>query len=180
MRKRNSRRSGASILEFTLVGIPIIFVLISTFEISRGMWVYTTLAHATREGVRFAIVHGKNCGESPNSCLKTIADVATVVRDAGIGLEPSQLDLRFNVNCPISFNPCAASGLGTWKKLSAHLADTGTTWPPDGSNDPGLRIEIEAVYPFRSALAMFWPGAGRGRQIGLFNMPASSREAIQF
>ena len=38
-----SRCGGQSLVEFTLVGIPLIFVLISVFEISRGMWMYHTL-----------------------------------------------------------------------------------------------------------------------------------------
>src|SRR5690242_13216787 len=50
--------SGQSLVEFTFVGIPMIFVLIGTFEISRGMWMYHTLAHAVRDGVRYASVHG--------------------------------------------------------------------------------------------------------------------------
>src|SRR5215471_18790761 len=58
--RRNRQRGGSSLIEFTLVGIPIIFVLISTFEMSRGMWLYHTLAYAAREGTRYAIVHGVN------------------------------------------------------------------------------------------------------------------------
>ena len=48
----NDRRAqrGATTIEMTLVGIPIIFLLISTFEISRGMWMYNTAATAVREG----------------------------------------------------------------------------------------------------------------------------------
>jgi Flp pilus assembly protein TadG len=41
--RRKRTRRGSSILEFVLVGIPIIFVLISLFEISRGMWTYHTM-----------------------------------------------------------------------------------------------------------------------------------------
>ena len=40
-----NRERGTTLLEFTLVGIPLIFLLISTVEISRGMWQYHTLAH---------------------------------------------------------------------------------------------------------------------------------------
>ena len=65
--RRNRTRRGSSILEFVLVGIPIIFVLISLFEISRGMWTYHTMAYAVREGVCYATVHGKGCA-SPNTC----------------------------------------------------------------------------------------------------------------
>jgi Flp pilus assembly protein TadG len=45
-------RGGTSLVEFTLVGIPMIFLLISTFEVARGMWEYHTLAYAVKEGTR--------------------------------------------------------------------------------------------------------------------------------
>jgi Flp pilus assembly protein TadG len=62
-----NRRRGSSTLEFTLVGIPIIFVLISTFEMARGMWNYHTIAYAVKEGTRFASVHGIDCSTAPNT-----------------------------------------------------------------------------------------------------------------
>ncbi len=52
---------GSTVIEMTLVGIPIIFTLISVVEISRGMWMYHTLAYAAKNGVRLAVVHGRNC-----------------------------------------------------------------------------------------------------------------------
>ena len=47
---RSRGRTGSTLIEFTLVGIPLIFVLISTFEMARGMWNYQTLAYAVRAG----------------------------------------------------------------------------------------------------------------------------------
>ena len=49
---RRKRSRGATILEFSLVGIGLIFVILSFFEVSRGMWTYQTLAYAVREGER--------------------------------------------------------------------------------------------------------------------------------
>ena len=79
---------GNTIVEFTLVGIPLIFVLISIAEISRAMWAYTTVAHAVREGTRFAIVHGHNCEVAPNTCAgyATIGWIARRIRQGGVGL----------------------------------------------------------------------------------------------
>src|SRR5579871_5563504 len=69
--KNRLKRSGQSLIEFTLVGIPLIFVLISVFEISRGMWIYHTLAYSVKNGVRYASVHGINCvGSATNSKLQ--------------------------------------------------------------------------------------------------------------
>jgi hypothetical protein len=95
-------RRGQTMLEFTLVGIPLMFVLISIFEISRGMWTYHTMAFAVKDGVRFASVHGINCinttgsgGSDPNNCATTIAVIAQKIRDAGVIFDPTQTALTF-------------------------------------------------------------------------------------
>ena len=75
-RRRRGERGGSTLMEFVLVGIPIIFVLISTFEIARGMWAYQTLAYSVKRGLRYAIVHGWNCGQSGNTCNVTVGQIA--------------------------------------------------------------------------------------------------------
>ena len=40
-------------VEMTMVGIPLIFMLLAIFEMSRGMWMYHTLSYAVKNGVRF-------------------------------------------------------------------------------------------------------------------------------
>ena len=59
--KKRRSRAGQAMVEFTFVGIPLMFTLISIFEVSRGMWIYHTLAYSVKNGVRFASVHGINC-----------------------------------------------------------------------------------------------------------------------
>jgi hypothetical protein len=165
----NHRRKGSTLLEFTLVGIPLIFILISVFEMARGMWIYHTLAHATKEGTRFTIVHGHNCTLAPNSCVVTVADIATRIKDAGVGLLPNELNVV--LMSQTSTVPCMP--------LSNCLSNS-APWPTFPSNQPGMDITINARYPFRSAISMFWPGGGPGVNFGTFNLPASSTETIQF
>jgi len=175
------RRKGNAMIEFTLVGIPMVFILISTFEMARGMWLYHTAAYAIREGVRFAIVHGNNCNIYPSNCVVTIREIAGRIGDAAVGLLPTDLqNVVFIssgkvVTCP-SLDDCVKPGA---------LGDT--YWPgnaPGGGSAPGgdrvSRIEISAVFPFRSAISMFWPGAGPATNFGLFWFPASSKERIQY
>ena len=48
------------------------FALISIFEVSRGMWIYHTLAYSVKNGIRYASVHGIDCfntANNPNDCL---------------------------------------------------------------------------------------------------------------
>jgi len=174
-------RCGSAMLEFTFVGIPLVFVLISVFEMARGMWVYHTLAYAVKEGVRYAIVHGQNCGIAPNACRITVGQVTTRIKDAGIGLLPNELQIELYygdldpndgspVQAPLTCNP-----------ISSCLGN-GAFWPdPENPfSQVGNRISIRGIFPFRSALSMFWPGGGKPVQFGTVNFGATSTEEIQF
>jgi Flp pilus assembly protein TadG len=169
MDNRKQRQRGSAMIEFTLVGIPMIFVLISVFEMSRGMWNYHTLAYAVKEGTRYAIVHGSDCSSDPqNSCGVTVGQVAQRIQYAGIGLDPSQLQLTFT-----------SSGNTITCTLNACLGNP-TVWPEAPLNTPGSALAIGASLPFQSALAMFWPGAGSGTSFPTFNLTAGSSDIIQF
>jgi Flp pilus assembly protein TadG len=169
MKNRQRRQRGSAMIEFTLVGIPMIFILISVFEISRGMWNYHTLAYAVKEGTRYAIVHGSDCSSDPqNSCGVTLGQVAQKIQDAGIGLDPSPLRLTFT-----------SSGNAVTCTLNACLGNA-TVWPQAPLNTPGSTVAISASLPFQSALAMFWPGAGSGTNFPTFNLTAGSSDIIQF
>lgn len=161
---------GNAMVEFTLVGIPIIFVLISIFEMARGMWIYHTLAHAVREGTRYAIVHGQNCSQPPNQCQTNVAQVAARIRDAGAGLLPDRLMITMTT---------VSSTVGP-ATLNALLSQTGTIFPSGAGSQPGNNVAITATYPFTSAIAMFWPGGGPGSNFATVNLPASSTDRIQF
>jgi Flp pilus assembly protein TadG len=170
--RRRGQRRGSTLIEFTLVGIPMIFVLISTFEMARGMWIYHTLAYAVKEATRYASVHGVSCTTSPNSCGVTIGDIATVLKRSGPALIPNQLT--------VTFKPSAGSS--TTGTLATLMTST-TAWPPAspaGTNAIGQPLTISAVYPFRSAIAMFWPGTKAQGGPGLVYFPASSTDRIQF
>ena len=170
-RKIRERR-GSTLVEITLVGVPMLFVLISTFEMGRGMWIYHSVAYAVKEATRYASVHGASCTTSPNSCGVTVGNIATVLKNAGPALIPNQLT--------VTFTPAAGTPIsGTL----ATLLTNATAWPPSspsGTNAIGQPITIAAKYPFRSAISMFWPGAGAQGSPGLVYLPASSTDRIQF
>jgi hypothetical protein len=169
------------------------FLLVSVFEMSRGMWLYHTLAHSVKEGTRFAIVRGNNCNLAPNNCVVTLREVSGRIRWSAVGFLATDLEnvvftsisgqdpatgadtVARQITCPTLEDCLKPGGLGN------------TYWP---ANAPGAddaagadrlsRIEIAATYRFRSALAMFWPGAGKGVNFGTFVLPASSKERIQY
>jgi hypothetical protein len=137
-------------IEFTLVGIPMIFMLVSIFEISRAMWNYHTLAFAVREGTRYAVVHGSGCTSDPlNSCQVTVGQVAQRIQNAGIGLEPSQLNLTFTSSghsIPCTLKTCVGIA---------------TVWPETPNNIPGARSQLAR----RSRFNRLWPCFGPARDV---------------
>jgi hypothetical protein len=182
---------GATTIEMTLVGIPIIFLLISTFEISRGMWMYNTAATAVREGVRFASVHGVNCVKVapaiPNQCDITANDVVRVIR-AGAGTGSTH---------GLDYGPTGAGGAGLpeGSTLVTFTSATGSftctldgltatggcaaQWPPNLDNAVRQVIQISIQVPFYSALSMFWPGS-KPVNFATVNLWASSSDTVQF
>jgi Flp pilus assembly protein TadG len=169
MTHTRNRQNGSATLEMTLVGIPLIFVLISTVEMARGMWIYHTLAYTLREGTRYTIVHGVDCSAPPNNCAVKVQDIARVIQRAGVGLYDTD---NFHIEMTSLTDDVSCS-------LTSALAST-AQFPSSGGNSIGAPITFSATYPFQSAIAMFWPGAGPGINFMSVTFPASSRENIQF
>ena len=170
------RRSGSSMLEFTLVAIPVIFLLVGIFELARGMWIYNSVAHGVKEATRFAIVHGNNCSYSPNSCTVTIGQICGILQFHAAGLPTGQV-----VNVTLQ----RETSIHTFTDLTGCLAST-EKFPsqvPGGAlnsgGDQGRWVEIRAAYRFNSALAFYWTGKS-GFTFGRFDLGAVSRERIQY
>ncbi len=155
-------------MEFTLVAVPLIFTLISIVELSRGMWLYNSLAFSVRKGTRYAAVHGSGCAAASSSCPVTLDSVIQVIQSGSAGLPASQLNLVLSTS----------STSRTCSPLSTCAGDS-STWPPSADNSVGTDVIISGTYPFRSALAMFWPGGGKVN-FSTINFAAKSQEEIVF
>ncbi len=165
---RRSRRRGNSMIEFTLVCIPLIFILISIVELARGMWVYNTVAYSVRKATRYAAVHGSNCAAVSASCPITVGAVAQVIHSNATGLTPDQMSVVLQTSTTsLSCNPLS------------QCIGSGSPWPPVTDNSVGTAVTISGSFPFRSALAMFWPGAGKVN-FSTLNLGAKSQEEIIF
>jgi len=165
------RKKGAVTVEFAMVGIPLIFAMISIVEMARGVWTYYNQAYAVNGTLRYVVVHGADCTTSGNSCTVTIGNIATQLATLGIGLAPTSWDVKF-----IS---ATSSNSVTCNPLSSCLSNT-TVWPPSPDNKVGSRVGISATYPFSTSLAMFWPGASPTHFNGAFSLPAYSQQLMQF
>jgi Flp pilus assembly protein TadG len=161
-------RKGGSLLEFTLVGIPALMVLISVCELGRGMWAYCSLDYAINEGARYAVVRGKGCTTGGNSCSTTVSGVVNQITSSGFALSRDNLELLL----------ISKSGTVTCNPVS-NCTSNNTIWPPSGDNVPGMDIKISGTYGFKSALSMFWPGAGAVPFAPVY-FSAYSRQGMQF
>jgi hypothetical protein len=185
------RRRGATTIEFALVGIPIMFILISILEISRGMWMWETMAHAVRQGARFAAVHGDNCVTPPNICGRIMADIGNQIQKAGVGLDPNQFMVTIRI-FPHSdgANPVTSDGPQTLAAMESD-AQSFSAWtfvytPPGAGTSSNVsaaqapnEVVVTGNIPFTSALAMFWPGA-KPVNFATMNLSATARERILF
>jgi Flp pilus assembly protein TadG len=159
---------GQALLEFTLAAVPMIFLLISVEEISRGMWIYVTLAHAVKEGTRYSAVHGADCVQADSACQVTVAQVATQIKSAGLGLDPSQ----FNVVLQTSSSSQSCAPL-------ASCLSTSTAWPASPDNSVGLPVTVSGTYPFNTMMSMFVPQSG-SISFGSMMFGATSQEEISY
>ena len=54
------RSRGQSLVEFTLVAPMLFILMLGTIEAGRFIFFYEVMNNATREGARYAIVHGSD------------------------------------------------------------------------------------------------------------------------
>jgi Flp pilus assembly protein TadG len=82
--RRAAKQRGAYFVEYSLVILLFLFVFFGIMEFGRIITAYNVLSGATREGTRYAIVHGSRSGAAA-----TAADVQAIVREWCIGLDAS-------------------------------------------------------------------------------------------
>jgi len=178
-----SHRRGSATLEFTLVGIPLMFMLISIFEMARGMWTYHTLAYAVKEGTRYAVVHGQN-----SSSHATYQSICNRIVSAGTGLISQDLAVSFTSGSFTSASSATGPYCAGSSCANGFSTCPTTSWPPSGEDHPGQYITVSAYYPFVSALSMFWPGKTKGLNFKMLTctggstvcLPAASSDAMQY
>jgi len=122
---RTKNQRGATIVEFALFFMLFLVVSVALMELGRGIWTYTTIAHAARQGARYALVHG-----SLNPIVGDDGDLSIeqVVKNSAVGL--NQADVTVNTS---------------WESWDA----VNQVWVPDNVNARGNAVQIQVSYPFR-------------------------------
>ncbi len=163
-RKRNACR-GSSIVEFTLVFLPMMALVCGVFELGRAMWTYHSVSAAVKAATRYTIVRGAGCSAQSSGCGLSVGDVAKRIRDASLGLQPSELSVTLQagsqtISCP-SLADCLANS---------------TSWPTSPNNMVGQVVTITGQYPFKTFLFGFFPDMN----LTGFTFRSASSEVIQF
>jgi hypothetical protein len=144
---RRQRQAGSAIVEFTMTGVPLIFIWISIVQMSLGMWNYHTMQYATKLAGEYVQVHGGTDGYcKSNTCQ--VQNVATVLATAAVGLQPSLLNVSFYT---ISSSDHLTQTLVASCLLSACESNT-TNFPNEASNS---EFAIKMEYQFNNALVMY-------------------------
>jgi hypothetical protein len=167
VRKFRSRAGNAAV-EFVMTGIPLIFVIISIVEVSRGIWIYDTLANSVEVTTRDMAVRGYDCSNYISGCAQTIGGYSQVFSKWATGLDPAQVVVVFQ----------SATHSTTCNPLNSCFSNA-TAWPPSGDNSRNQDIWISASMPFKSAIGMFIFGSAPV-PFGSFTLSAKSHQQILF
>jgi len=117
-RPTKSRRGerGQALVEFAFVGIAFFILVLGMIDVGRAVWNYNTLAQATREGTRYAIVHGSKAtdpsGPGDEQAVKDrVAQFGSGLNSAQLTVTPTWIDggnapgSRVKVTTQYSFQP---------------------------------------------------------------------------
>lgn len=143
---RGRRSRGQTLVEFALVAPWFFLLLFAIIEGGRFVFFYEVLNNATREGARYAIIHGSNaadgCPSGPmaggNPCDPSGARVDTAVVNAAFKIANSgQFDSIDAYWCPSSGpKPCPGAEL---------------------NNDRGNPVTVRAVFTYRAIMPLLPP-----------------------
>lgn len=166
---RRCVKRGSSLVEFTLVGIPLIFLITSLCSASLNMWQYHNLAYTVDLTTRYIASHGNVCTQSGNSCATTLGSIYTVMSKSGMALDPGKLNVTLT----------SASGSNTTCQPLSNCAGSSTQWPSSTDNAIGNDVKVFATYKLVNPIIMLWPD-GNKVQAGQFTVGATARQRITF
>jgi len=168
MTKRSAKR-GSSLVEFTLVGIPLICIITSLCSVSLNMWQYHNLAYTVDLTTRYIASHGSVCTQSGNTCATTLGSIYNVMSKSGMALDPTKLNVTLT----------SASGANTTCQPLSNCSGSATQWPSATDNAIGNDVKVFATYKLVNPIIMFFPD-GNKTQAGQFTVGATARQRITF
>lgn len=182
MHMRNKQR-GSQTLEFTLVGLPLIFILFSIANMSFSMMTMHTMQEAVEQGARMVSTRGSTCSSGGNTCTVTVQQIADFIASNAAGISPQNLkvtlqpagDSANTITCD-KLNSCQSSCSGGCN------TNRTTVWPAstNSDNSPGKDIIITADCSVASPIYMFWAGVTGGEASNGSTFHAYTRQRMMF
>jgi Flp pilus assembly protein TadG len=182
MRRDRSKERGNQTLEFTLIGLPLVFMLFSIANMCFAMLTLHTMQEAVEQGARYVVTRGSTCSSGTNTCTATVQQIAGTIANSAAGISPSNLN--------VSLIPATAGNTVTCNPLSSCLASCPSgcnasrtnVFPGSASSDnsPGKEIVVSADCSVASPIFMYWPGSGTGEKMNSTSFHAYSRQRVMF
>lgn len=164
-----NRRRGDTLIEFTLTGIPIIFLGISIVECSIAMCEYESMSNAVTIATRYAASHGATCAANGNSCTIEIENVANLIASTAPIISPANMTVTFTDN-----SGSTTCTLSTCQTNTAQFPSS-----TSNANAVGNPITIKVTHKLTNPLPMYWPPHAYTDDSG-YILGASSVQVIQF
>lgn len=161
-------RRGSTLIEFTLVGIPLIFIITSAMMVALAMWQFENLEYGSQSTARFVAMHGRLCAQNGTSCTTTVDDVAKFFATQTMALDPSKTQLTLTA-------ATAATVCNPLNTCNGNLAQ----FPDSAHNGINFDVTVAATYPVVNPLGIFWPG-NSGLGAATINLYGQSRQRIVF
>lgn len=76
-------------VEFSLVFITFLMLMVGLFEFGRAVWIYETVAHAARQGARYAMVRGNNGAPDSAALIASVKAQAVGLTNSDITVTPT-------------------------------------------------------------------------------------------
>ena len=142
---RGNRRRGQALAEFALV-VPLFLILVfGIVDFARGIFAYSVLSNAAREGARYAMVHGTlSATDNP-----PVSGPGTGDPDGFVYVAPKARDFSFTLEA-------SAIRVGTCWGFGCSIAADCVT-PTDTANAPvpDIPVMVRACYDFQPITASF-------------------------
>jgi Flp pilus assembly protein TadG len=164
---RIRRRSGQAMVEFAFTSIFLIFILMSLYSMSVGMWQYHTLAEAVNVTARTAAVHGAGC--VGKSCATTVDQIARTLKARALGIPVGQINATLTSSAStVTCNPLSTcvGNSAAWPTLAGNTALT-------------TNISVTATVQFTDPVSVWVPGHGTQR-IAPVTFGANSTQPVIF
>jgi Flp pilus assembly protein TadG len=164
MRIAASAKKGSVLVEFALVGIPLMLIPTAAVIVALGMWQYLTLAYSAEATARYVSLHGRSCVQDGSSCILSVSDVAAYFTGRALALEPSKTNVTLR----------SASQTITCNPVSSCSGNT-AQFPNSDDNGINFDVTVTAYYSILNATPLIVPGMSGPRSFNLF---AISRQRI--